>query len=183
MYQLLEYPITYSEFYSGNTSAKHNKSYFNYADSISAYEKHDQLNKYLAAAARIEKNGAPTQKVNNKVNQLKMDIEIIRQDRDTLLYNTAVADYNEALAQFNTFITYRNNQFTPLKSDEEVQAIFGEVEKKIASARLRVNEVNNSKANLTLNTAPLEKVLNDLSLHTKEQQAFLNDYLSSAKEK
>ena len=183
MYQLLDHPITYQEFYSGNTSANHNKPYFNYTDSISAYEKQDQITKYLATATRIEENGAPTQKVNNKVNQLKMDIEIIRQDRDTLLYNSAVADYNEALAKFNTFITYRNNQFTPLKSDEEVQAIFNEVEKKIATARSRVNEINNSKANLTLNTAPLEKVLNDLSLHLKEQHDFLKSYLSSAKEK
>lgn len=182
MFQLLNYPITYNEFYNGNTRIS-NKPFFNYIDSISAFEKSNSLDKYLSAASRIEKNGAPTPKVTNKLNQLKMDIEIIYQDRDTALYNSAVADYNQALAVFNTFINYRNNQFTPAKTDDEIQYIFDSVEKGITAARHKLKEVNRSKANLTLNTAPLEKVVYDLTLHVEEQQAFLKDYLSSEKER
>ncbi len=180
MFQLLNYPITYNEFYNGNTRINNKKPFFNYIDSISAFENSNSLDKYLSAASRIEKNGAPTTKVTNKLNQLKMDIEIIYQDRDTALYNLSVADYNQALAAFNTFINYRNTQFTPAKTDNEIQDIFDSVEKGIMAARHKLKEVNRSKANLTLNTEPLEKVLYDLSLHVKEQQAFLKDYLSTA---
>ena len=82
MFQLLNYPVSYKEFYNGNTQVNHNKPYFNYADSVSAYEKLNSLDKYLSAASRIEKNGTPTTTmITNKRNQLKMDIEIIYQDK------------------------------------------------------------------------------------------------------
>ena len=87
--------------------------------------------------------------------------------KDTALYNAAIADYNDALAIFNTFLNYRNNRFTPVKTDSEIQAIFEGIEKGIASAKLKLNEVNHSKAGLTLNTSPLEKALDDLSAHVK----------------
>lgn len=183
MFQFLNFPVTYKEFNNGNTQINNSKPYFNYADSVAAYEKSNYLDKYLSSAQRIEKNGTAGTMVSNKVKQLKMDIEIIYQDNDTTLYNDAVADYNNALSFYNTFVIYRNNRFTPSKPDAEVQSIFENIEKKIAAANIKINEVNHSKADLTLNTEPLQKVLNDLSAHVKEQQAFLKDYSSNAKVK
>lgn len=183
MFQLLNYPITYKEFYTGNTQVNHNKAYFNYADSIAAYQKLNPLEKYVSAASRIEKNGPPNTMITNKLNKLKMYIEIIYQDRDTTLYNSAVAEYNDALTLFNSFLTYRNNRFTPAKTDSEIQTIFEGIEKQVASANAKVDEVNRSKAGLTLNTFALQKVLNELSIHAREQQDFLKSYLSSVKVK
>ncbi|MEO6456308.1 MAG: transglutaminase domain-containing protein [Ginsengibacter sp.] len=177
MFQLLNYPVTYKEFYNGNTQINHSIPYFNYADSISVFENINYLDKYLSAAQRIEKNGVPSPMISNKLKQLKMDIEIIYEDRDTALYNSAIADYNTALSIFNTYINYRNNQFIPTKTDVEVQSLFQDVEKRIASGKFKLDEVNHSKAGLTLNTASLEKVFDDLSAHVKEQQIFLRDYL------
>ncbi|MEO6329195.1 MAG: transglutaminase domain-containing protein [Ginsengibacter sp.] len=178
MFQLLHYPVTYKEFSNGNTQINHDKPYFNYADSISAYEKLNALDKYLSAAPRIEKNGTQNTMIANKVKQLKMDIEIFYQDRDTTLYNSAIADYNNALAIFNSFLTYRNNRFTPLKTDNEIQNLFEDIDKLIVSAHNKLTEVNHSKAQLTLNTTTLENVLDQLSTRVKEQQVFLKDYLS-----
>ena len=183
MFQLLNYPVTYKDFYNSNTQVSHNRPYFNYADSIAAYEKANALDKYLAAALRIEKNGAPNSMTTTKQKQLQMEIEIIYQDRDTGLYNSAVADYNEALAMYNKFLVYRNNQFIPVKTDTEVKAIFEGISKNIASANNKIEEINKSKAVFTLNTAPLQKVLNELVIHAKEQQEFLKNYLGSAKPK
>jgi hypothetical protein len=181
MFQLLEYPITYNEFYNGNTQINTRKPYFNYADSIAAYEKMNSLSQYTSAALRIEKNGTPGKMVTNRLNQLKMEIEIINQDRDTALYNAAVADYNDALSVFNSFLTYRNNQFTPAKTDYEIQSIFDDIERRIVASIIKIKEVNQSKATLTLNTSALEKKLNDLATNAKEQQLFLKNYLSTAK--
>ncbi len=87
MFQLLNYPVSYEEFRNNNTTVNRNKPYFDYADSIAAYEKSNALDKYLSAALRIEKNGASNSMISTKEKQLKMDIEIIYQDRDTGLYN------------------------------------------------------------------------------------------------
>jgi hypothetical protein len=182
MFQLLNYPVTYKEFYNGNTYVNNSKPYFNYADSILVYEKLNPLDKHVSVALRMEKNGTgTTTMVTNKLNKLKMDAEIIYQDHDTTLYNSAIADYNEALKIFNIFINYRNNKFTPVKTDEEVQALFTSIEKQIQTANTKLQEVNRSKATLTLNISALEKVLNDLRTKINEQQAFLKDYFNTVK--
>src|SRR5664279_2610694 len=93
MFQLLNYPITYKEFNSGNLGMNSSKPYFNYTDSLNAYEKLDPLNKY-------------------------------------------------AINNFNNFVTYRNKQFKPAKTDAEVKAIFDGIEKRIISATGKLKELN-----------------------------------------
>ena len=183
MFQLLDYPITYNEFSNGNVQANPHKPYFNYADSIAAYVKMDSLAQFSAVTSRMERNGTPRKMVTTRINQLKMEIEIINQDRDAMLYNSAVADYNDALGIFNNFLIYRNNQFIPAKTDNEIKTIFNGIEKLIVSAINKLKEVNQSKAVLTLNTSAIEKKINDLSTHAREQHIFLDNYLSAAKEK
>jgi hypothetical protein len=183
LFQLLNYPLTYKEFNNGNTQMNNRKPYFNYIDSMSVYEKLEPLNKYVTAVYRIERNGTPNSMTATKLSQLKMEIEIIYQDKDSVFYNDAIADYNAAIVLFNTFINYRNAQFTPAKTDIEVQAIFDGIKKHIASARSKLQVVNQSEAILTLNTGDVEKALDNLVTHTKEQQAFLKNYQSTAKEK
>lgn len=183
MFQLLNYPVSYKEFQNGYTAVNNSKPYFNYADSIIVYEQMTAMDKYLTASSRIERNGISTNMINNRMNKLKMEIEIINQDKDSKLYNSAVADYNDALASYNTFINYRNNQFKPAKPDYEVHAMFDNAEDKITSANKKVNEVKSSKAVLILDTSVIEKKLEDLSVHIKEQQDFLKNYLNTIKEK
>ena len=60
--------------------------------------------------------------------------------------------------------------------------MFSSIKKKIVSANERLDEVNKSKATLTLDTGDIEKKLNDLSLKIKEQQDFFKNYLSSSQQ-
>jgi Transglutaminase-like superfamily len=183
MFQLLDYPLTYNEFNNGNIKSKRNTDYFNYADSINVYENADPLSKYISASLRIEKNGSPNKMITIKLTQLRFEIELIYQVKDSVLYNDAIAGYNDATNIFNNFLTYRNNQFKPAKSDADVQSIFDDIEKKIASARIKLKEVNQSKATLTLDTGDLEYALNNFSNHVKEQEAFVKNYKATARGK
>lgn len=183
LFQLLNYPLTYKEFNNGNTQMNNRKPYFNYIDSMNEYEKLDQLNKYLSAVSRIERNGTPNSMIATQLSQLKMKIEIIYEDKDSVLYNSAIADYNAAIKLFNTFANYRNNHFSPAKSDIEIQSIFNSIEKLIATARNKLKEVSRSAATLTLNPGDVEKVLDNLAARVKEQQEFLRNYQGTAKQK
>ena len=107
---------------------------------------------------------------------------MINQDSDVDLYNAAVADYNRAIQFLNSFLTYRNNQFQPVKSNEEVETIFQNVQKLFASANIKLTKVNDSKATLVLNTGDIQKKLEDLLSDLKEQQAFFKNYVSMQKE-
>src|SRR5450631_3227677 len=183
MFQLLDYPLTYKEFNNGYIKPKNNISYFNYADSINIYEKMDPLNRYTSASLRIQNNGVPNNMISTKLSQLRLEIELIYQVKDSIVYNDAIADYNNATNKFNNFLTYRNNQYKPEKTDVEVQSIFEDVEKQIALARIKLKEVNQSKATLTLDTGDVEYALNNLSNHVKEQEVFLKNYKATAKDK
>lgn len=181
IFQFLNYPVTYKEFSNGNTEVNSRKSYFNFIDSISVYEKMDSLKRYLSALSRIERNGAPPSKSGIKMKQIKLEVELIYQDKDMDNYNSAIADYNDAIVIFNNFINYRNTQFQPAKKDAEIEEGFNEITKLVSSANLKLSEVSSSKATLMLDTGDIKKKLDDLTLHVKEQKNFLKNYLSSVK--
>ncbi|MEO6219650.1 MAG: transglutaminase-like domain-containing protein [Ginsengibacter sp.] len=183
LFQFLEHPLTYEEFSKGFVKSKSNTPYFNYIDSIAAFEKMQPLAQYTASAIRIEKNGVPTGMISTKLSQLKMEKEIIYQDKDVDLYNSAIADYTASIANFKNFLNYRNNQFMPAKPASETEGMLNEILKQIEDANDKLFEVNRSKATLALNTGDVEKILNDLTTQVKEQQIFLRNYLITEKEK
>ena len=183
MFQLLDYPVTYKEFNNDNIRSKNGTAYFNYADTLSKFENSEPLQKYTSAYNRIQNNGVPNSMISTKLKQLRFEIEVIYQVRDSVLYNDAIADYNSATNEFNNFIAYRNNQFKPEKTDAEVQSTFDDIEKQIASARRKLKEVNQSKATLTLDTGDIEYALNTLSNHVKEQEVFTKNYKATVQEK
>lgn len=183
MFQLLDYPLTYKEFNKGNIKSNINTTYFNYADSLKEYENAVPLKKYTSAFQRIQNNGVANNLISTKLSQLRLEIELIYQVKDSVLYNDAIADYNYATNTFSNFIAYRNNQFKPEKTDAEVQSIFDDVEKRIISARSKLKEVNQSKATLTLNTGDVEYAINMLANHVKGQKIFLKNYQATVRDK
>ena len=181
MFQLVDHPITFREFNGGNSRIG-DKAYFNFVDTLNAFGNLDALHAYLGSVTRIQNNGPLNSMISTHVSRLKMEIEIINQGRDSVMYNGAVADYNAAIKIFNDFLTYRNNQFKPARADADIQTMFSEIGKRIAAARVKLDAVNNSKATLVLNTGDVEVALDNLSKHAKEQQAFLKNYEATAKE-
>lgn len=183
MFQLLDYPVTYKEFNTDNIKSKNGAGYFNYADTLSKFENAEPLQRYTSAYDRIQNNGVPNSMISTKLKQLRFEIEIIYQVKDSILYNDAIADYNNATNEFNNFIVYRNNQFKPEKTDAEVQSTFDDIEKKIAAVRKKLKEVNQSKATLTLDTGDVEYAINTLSNHVKEQEVFTKNYKATVDKK
>src|SRR5690606_2503782 len=154
------------------------QKYFNYADSIKKYQSSDALTKYLSALDRITNYGWPPRLIDTKLKRIKLEIELIYQDKDINAYDMAVNNYNEALEILNKFIIYRNNQFLPLKETSEVDSMFALISQKIKLAHLKLNDVNQSTATLTLDTGDITKRLNDLSHKVQEQNEFYKNYLS-----
>lgn len=181
MFQLLNHMVSYREF-SWNSKATNNPdSYFNYKDSLSVYLGSDSLSRYVSALHRIENFDWPSSKINTKLKQLKLEIELINQDRDMAAYHAAIADFNTGIDMLNEFIIYRNNQFQPAKKSNEVQRMFDHISEKIGSANQKLSDVNKSEATLTLNTGGLQEKLNDLARYVKEQNNYYDNYLSLAK--
>lgn len=176
IYQLLNYPVSYKDFERGIMPQGNKGKYFNYKDSLESVNKMDRLSRYANEESRIENAGWPSSKVETKLKRIRFQVEVLRQDNDAELYNSAVDDYNAAINFLNKFLAYRNNQFQPSKSNGEVQKIFQNVSFLIASANLKLNKIDSSNATLQLNTGGIKKELKDLGTNLKKQEAFYKNY-------
>jgi hypothetical protein len=181
LWQLLNYPISHQQFNSGNTYRKTDAQYFNYADSITAYFQMDSLQKLNSSALRIQQNALYNPLVKNNHDYIKMHIEMINQDKDVDLYNSSVEELNDATAIYNSFIQYRNQQFTPEKTDTELKDLLDGIDIKLLSSLKKLEEIDKSPATFTIGTHNVRDRVNALTDRVKEQRDFLERYLSTAK--
>jgi hypothetical protein len=181
MWQLLEHPVSHRDFYNGSTFQNKSAPYFNYADSIAAYIKMDSLQRYRATAFRIEQSDMQNNLVKNSLAYNKMNIEMIRQDKDVDLYDRSVADLNEATSIYNNFVQYRNKQFMPAITDKALEESLNGVDAKFSDAHKNLDEIARSVATFQFSTDDLRNRLNALALRVKEQKAFLALYLKTDK--
>lgn len=68
-----------------------------------------------------------------------------------------------------------------MKTDAEIQIMVDVAEKQINEAEGKLQQINNSDANITDAVAKLTKSINDLSTHIKEQDDWLKVYFSKRK--
>ena len=177
LWQCLDYPVTHQQFNSGSVSR--GKSFFNYADSINSYLKLDSFAKLQSSANRIIKSGLYNNLVKDRLNFLKMHIEMINQEKDVDLYTKAINDFNQATSVYNNFVNYRNNRFTPAKSDAELQSMLSGIDRKILSAIKKLDQVDKTPATFTFSTEALRTKLNTLLSKVNDQQEFLKRYLAT----
>lgn len=181
LWQLLNYPITQQQFYNGNMYNKKETSYFNYADSLSAYLQMDSLHKLQSSIYRMQRDELSNKLVNDNYHYIKMHIEIINEDKDVSLYNSSVADINAATTILNNFIQYRNNRFLPVQTDAALQAMLEGVDSKLRLALKKLDEIDRSKAVFTIGTDHVRDRINVLSIRIKDQKEFVNRYTSTEK--
>jgi hypothetical protein len=179
LWQFLDYPISNQEFYEGK--AQQNKAFFNFKDSIEAYEKQSHLEQLASSAYRIEKSGVKNSLIFDRLQHLKLEIENNRQTTIMNLYNSAAIDYNDGVNDFNTFINYRNKQFTPLKADSEIQNMVTIVDSKFKSAKSKLLQISNPDFNTTNLIQQLTKSIDDVTTHVTEQNEWLKVYFSKGK--
>lgn len=179
MFQLLNFPISYKDFLAGNTTANNRNNYFNYKDSLQSFRKMDALSRYENEKARIENAGWPSSKIETKIKRIRFQMEVLNQDSDADLYNSAVDDYNSAIKSLNVFLDYRNRRFQPQKPNAEIQILFQNVQNLIAVAGEKIKRINNSKARLQLDTGDIQEKLNDLKTKLQQQQQFFRKYIDT----
>lgn len=181
LWQFLNYPITNEEFYEGKTQQNKSKAYFNFKDTLEAYEKLSHIDQLISSSYRVEKNGVKNSLVFDRLQHLKLEIENDRQTKTVNLYNSAVADYNDAINGLNDFINYRNKQFTPKKTDPEIQSMLDVPNNKLGQAKSKLGEISSTDASTTNMITQLTKSIDDVSKQTKDQQDWLKLYFSKSK--
>ena len=183
LWEFLHYPVTNQEFYERRTLQDNSKPYFQFEDSITAYEAMSRNQQEAAEAVRVEKNGLRNGMVFDRLRHLRLDIENDRQNRMIDDYNGSLQDYNSAIRQFNLFIDYRNHQFKPEKRDAEIRQMLDTVTQELQALRTRISGIVPTAADSRVQQ-PLQQLrtaIGDLAGKVREQDDFLTAYLSKGK--
>lgn len=181
LWQFVNYPVTNQEFYEGDIGQNKTKQFFNFKDTIQVYENQSHIDQLISSAYRVEKNGVKNSLIFDRLQHLKLEIENYRQARIVNLYNSAVGDYNEGINGLNDFINYRNKQFTPKKTDPEIQAILDVADEKLKDAGNKLEQISNPDFNLAAMISQLTKSIDGTLTQLKEQQNWLKLYFSKSK--
>ncbi|SFQ40850.1 transglutaminase domain-containing protein [Parafilimonas terrae] len=190
LWQCLNYPVSNQEFYEGKTTQNTTRAFFNYADSIALFEQQNHIEQLTAEARRIEKNGVKNSMIFDRLRHIKLDIENDKIDKENkrqamlaTLYNDAVAYFNGAVKDFNGFIEYRNKQFKPEKTDEEIQGMIDSTNADILKAKNNIKQISNPDPAMDKFLSQLLPLIVDLDNRLNEQQDWLNLYFSKSKAK
>lgn len=176
MYQFLNYPIFYNEFASGNTSLNTSKPFFNYADTIQLYNSLDNLSQLTSSVSRINRNGDKNHLIYEMLQVLNSNQH---SGESKAGFDGAVVQLNNATRLFNLYIGYKNERFSSLKNNQDIQQLIDSSLLYIKTAYTMLTSVvgdsdNNKRALQNINSALLR-----LYHKVDDENIFLKTYFKT----
>jgi hypothetical protein len=175
LWQLLEHPVSHKDFQRGYYHSKKGTAFFNYKDSVIAYLQSDTLQQMQAAARRMEEAGFDNEDVKTWYEYNQMKVHIVLQEENMQLFNEAVADLNKAKKIYNELVQYRNNNFSPAKTQAEIKAMFSSMEKLLAAANKKAAGIGKKSENYQYDAEGLKESLDALLKKVKAQEIFFKE--------
>ncbi|RYG36765.1 MAG: hypothetical protein EOO01_30590 [Chitinophagaceae bacterium] len=169
IWQLLERPKNYH--YAGPT--------FNYRDSIDSYLQLDSLQQYQATERRIKNSALQNTMTKNWQQFNRMNIAVISGEEDRIHYDAAVEAVNEANRVLNSFIKFRNEQFTPAKTEEQLSLMLSPIGNLLKKAESHLIQLGKNTENFQYDPATLRQRIMSLQSKTDQQELFLQRYLTT----
>ncbi|RZJ58718.1 MAG: hypothetical protein EOO45_26535 [Flavobacterium sp.] len=152
---------------------------FNYQDSINSYLQLDSLQQYQATERRI-KNGTLQNTMTKNWQQFnRMNIAVISGEEDMKHYNAAVEAVNEANGFLNAFIQFRNQQFTPNKTDEQLGLMLSPIGNLLKKAEAHLLQLGKNTENFQYDPATIRQRILSLYTKTDQQNLFLHQYFTT----
>ncbi|MDO9154761.1 MAG: hypothetical protein Q7U47_13835 [Paludibacter sp.] len=180
IWQLLNYPVTYSEFYQGKAIDNKNKPYFNFNDSIVNYCKLSELDQLIAVNRRIEKNDLFNKMAQNKFKNNLREISHYQEVQVIDIYNMTVEHLNNSIKTINTFIDSRNSTKHLLLTKDHQKILF-EAEHYLNLSKQLLAKIENADPKHANYIKNLKKSIEQTNKNFVEQKEFLNKTLSENK--
>ena len=188
MWQLSYEPIDNTEFKEGHPIAGKPQQHFNFTDTIATYQRMTQLGQLKTELSRVTRAVVNNVMVYDHAANLKSKIDFLeesekvnKQNEMVNRYNSAVSDFNKAVKQLNDFIDYRNNQFSPMRPDNQIQAMVDSPANRLTIARDKLMAVKPGGNISDEMFNSFSASLNDIQRRLDEQQEFLDKYFKKSK--
>jgi hypothetical protein len=174
MWQFLNYPITNQEFYNANFAENKSKQKFDFEAEIEKYKSFSYIDQLLSSADRIEKNGVKNAMIFDRLSYKRNEAEALK-------FNQIVNLYNDGINEFNSFITFRNNQFKPNVSDEELKKMIDSPKTKLLKSKELLDNLGTVSPNNQANVNAVKTGVNNILSQVEEQVLFVDKYLGKSK--
>lgn len=177
LWQFLNQPITNQEFMDGVYDGT--KENYDFEKEIVRYENLPKVEQLLEISQRIEKGGMKNQHVAQAFVHAKTAWRNEDQNAKGNKYSEIINQFNQANQEFNDFLRYRNKQFQPMVSDEEIRKKIEEPRAKIVQCQEALSEFEK-----TANSAHKTSIDNFKTAMTKaferteQHLQFVNSYLA-----
>lgn len=180
LWQFLYYPITNQEFYDGRIS-NISKVFFNYSDSLLKHESLSDIEKLTTSTQRIKANGIKNILIRDKIINNTDKINVYNENNSVDKYNYAVSQFNIGVDFLNKFISYRNNQFEPKKTDAEIKQMVDTVSVFFNLSLKTLNEIKNPNSNISSAISQLKNLYKEAEYNLNEQKIFVEKYINTSK--
>ena len=181
LWQFLNYPITHQEFYEDKNQENTYKQFFSFKDTLAIYENQSEIERLISSNKRIESSGVKNSLIQDMLQYNQRNIEVYYNNLNVDQYNSAGNSFNNGVNLLNIFINYRNKQFTPKKTDSELQQMIDTIETSLKNARDQLESIKNTDANTSTMVNHLYKSIRDATASFNEQKSFLEKYLRTGK--
>lgn len=188
LFQFLDQPLQHNEIRDGKWTAGTSRPVFNYRDTLAAYAAMPELARMQNAADRIARYGITNQLISVELTNLrnliaygKQKALVDEQNEQAHKINRASSRCNEVINSFNRYIIFRNNQYTPAKSDKEIREWVDGMATELDDIIQSLNGVNAVEPPYTTNKAEILTSATGLKQRIAEEQVFLTKYLKTGK--
>ncbi|WP_264532195.1 transglutaminase domain-containing protein [Flavobacterium sp. N502540] len=174
LWQFLDYPITNEAFYKGNFAVNKSKVKIDYVREIEKYNSLSEIEKLISSADRMEKNGVKNAMIFDRLAYKRSEVEVLK-------VNRIVSLFNEGVSELNTFIIFRNNQFKPKVSDDEIRKMITSPKDKLVKSKELIDSIGVISKNNQANVTSLLNGINQTLTQSEEHFLFVEKYLSKSK--
>lgn len=181
LWQFLNYPVSHQDFTKGKTTIHKSNSYFNFNDSIGAYEKLNRLDQLRDIEHRISKENQMNMPLSTYLDEVRQERTIIKHNRQVALYNSASRDYVDGMNRYNEYISYWNAQFNPMKSDNEIKKMIDTADYQLQISSSKLDQTDSNDSELRNPILQLRKSIASGIKLINDQQEWLKMYLSKSK--
>lgn len=180
LWQFSNYPVTNKEFMDGVFGGT-NKMKFDYEGKIKELDTISRVKMFQESAERIKESGMKSQHIAQAYLHAKNNWKYEKNKEFNTKMSAIYAQFNAANAELNSFIHYKNNQFQPAVSDDELRKKINSPKDKFVSCKIALDAVMEDEDNKNQNRPKLIEVINKRIASADENLQFVETYLQKSK--
>ena len=168
MWSFSYFPINNSEFYAGKSADSSTSRFFNFNDSIAAYDRMSERDRAASAGRRIERSGVVNNLIREHLDRNAKTVETFDYNSAVDDYNQAVKIFNQAARLFNDFINFRKGKSK--LSSNEAYTLLVDAKTKLGEAAAALNDISGV-------VGKLRSSINEMRTAISEMNQRIDEYL------